>query len=141
VIIFPLVLIGLVGCQTYYIPIESFKEQFKGIDSTKLQTVQTQGPAGYYGEYLANPIENIYCIDKDDNPVTLQNSPTIEIRFTDKNNKKTIFYLDRMYLQDTLIIGDRSRFVGARKEISINDVKLIEVQDGKKNFQYVNRVE
>jgi hypothetical protein len=69
----------------------------------------------------------------------LKNSPSIEIRFTENDNKRTIYYFDRVQVQDTLIIGDRSRFLGLRKGISINNVKLIEVQDGHKNFKYVDK--
>ena len=78
-------------------------------------------------------------MDKKNNPFELKNSPSIEIRFTNNNNKRTIYYFDRVFLQDTLIIGDMSRFIRYRKGISINDVKLIEIQDGHKNFKYVEK--
>lgn len=133
------IVLGLGSCKTYYIPIDSFKAQFNGIDSTKLRLVHTRGPAGDVVDYLANPIDYIKCIDKDNNPFELKNSPSIEIRFTENNNKRTIYYFDRVHLQDTLIIGDQSRFLGLRKGISINNVKLIEVQDGHKNFKYVDK--
>lgn len=134
-----LIFLGLISCKTYYIPVESFKEQFNGIDSTKLKIVNTRGPAGDIAQYPANPIEYIKCVDKDNNPFELKNSPSIEIRFTEQNNKRTVYYFDRVFLQDTLIIGDISRFIHYRKEISINNVKLIEVQDGHKNFKYVEK--
>jgi len=125
------------ACKTYLIPVQSFKEQFNGIDSAKLRLVKTRGPAGDVVEYLANPVDYIKCVDKSDMPYELKISPSIEIRFTEKNNKRTIFYFDRVFMQDTLIIGEMSRFVRFRKGISINNVKLIEVQDGHKNFKYV----
>jgi hypothetical protein len=134
-----LIFLGFISCKTYYIPIESFKEQFNGIDSTKLRIVNTRGPAGDIAQYPANPIEYIKCVDKDNNPFELKNSPSIEIRFTEQNNKRTVYYFDRVFLQDTLIIGDMSRFIHYRKGISINNVKLIEVQDGHKNFKYVEK--
>ena len=134
-----LIVFGFISCKTYYIPIDSFKDQFKGIDTTKLILVHTRGPMGGVTEYMANPIEYIKCVDKNNIPFQLKNSPSIEIRFTENNNKRTIYYFDRVYLQDTLIIGDRSRFIGLKKGISINNIKLIEVQDGHKNFKYVNK--
>ena len=129
---------GFAGCKTYYITVDSFKAQFNGIDSTRLRLVHTRGLAGDIVDYLANPIDYIKCVDKDNKPFELRNSPSIEIRFTENNNKRTIYFFDRVYLQDTLIIGDRSRFIGLRKGISINNVKLIEIQDGHKNFKYVD---
>ena len=130
--------VGFISCQTYYIPIDSFKSQFKGIDSNNRRLVKTRGPAGDIAQYYANPIDYIKCIDKNNNPHELKNSPSIEIRFTEYNNKKTVFYFDEVYLQDTLIVGERSRFISLKKTIPINNVKLIEVQDGKKNFKYVD---
>lgn len=134
-----LIIFGFISCTTYYIPIESFKEQFNGIDSANLRIVNTRGPAGDIVQYPANPIEYIKCVDKANNPFELKNSPSIEIRFTEQNNKRTVYYFDRVFLQDTLIIGDMSRFIHYRKGISINNVKLIEVQDGHKNFKYVEK--
>ena len=78
-------------------------------------------------------------MDKKNNPFELKNSPSIEIRFTLNNNKKTILYFDYVYLQDSMIIGDMSRFFYIRKSIPLNDVKKIEVQDGHKNFKYIDK--
>lgn len=136
---FAMALFGLLSCKTYYIPVESFKEQFSGIDSTKLREVYTQDPYGYIEKYLTAPIDFIKCVDKNNNPYELKNSPSIEIRFTNNNNRRTIFYFDRVFLQDTLIIGDISRFLPLKKTISMNSVKLIEVQDGHKKFKYVDK--
>jgi len=136
---FFLLVFAFYGCKTYYIPIDSFKAQFSGIDSSKLRTVYTRGPAGDIAEYLANPIDYIKCVDKNNIPFELKNSPSIEVRFTEKNNKRTIFYFDRIYLQDTLIFGHQSRFIGLNKSISINNLWMIEVQDGHKNFKYVKK--
>jgi hypothetical protein len=132
-----LLLFGLSGCKTYFIPVDSFKKQFEGIDSTNLRLVNTRGPVGDVVQYLANPIDYIQCEDKAGIPYSLKNGPSIEVRFTQLNGKRTIFYFDRIFLQDTLVIGERSRFLGLQKGIPINTVKLIEVQDGQKNYHYV----
>jgi uncharacterized protein (UPF0333 family) len=131
--------LGFISCKTYYVPIDSFKAQFDGIDSTKLILVQTRGPAGDIVEYLANPLLYINCVDKNNNQYELKNSPSIEIRFTENNNKRTVFYFDRVYLHDTLICGVKSRFIGLKDCISFHDLELIEVQDGRKNFKYVDK--
>ena len=136
---FIFIVTGIISCTTYYIPVESFKSQFNGIDSSKLRIVNTRGPYGEIDQYLANPNDYIKCMDKDNKPYELKNGPSIEIRFTQNNNKRTIYYFDRVFLKDTLIIGDMSRIIRYRKGISINTVKLIEVQDGHKNFKYVDR--
>lgn len=125
------------SCKTYYIPTESFKQQFCQIDSDALVPVRTRGPAGDIAEYMANPIRDIHCVDKKNNSVILKNSPSIEIRFTEHNDKKTILYFDMVYVEDSVIYGDGSRFIFYEKSIPIENVKKIEVQDGRKKFKYV----
>jgi len=129
----------LFSCKTYYIPVETFREQFSEIDSTQLRMVRTKGPAGDIAEYPANPIDQIKCVDKDGNETELQNSPSIETRITTTNGKRTIFYFDRIYVQNDTLIGFRSRFIGLPKTIPLNEITKIEVQDGHKNFHYVEK--
>ena len=50
-------------------------------------------------------------MDKNNNPIEFKNSSSIEIRFIEKNNKRTMFYFDRIYVQDSVIIGDGSIFI------------------------------
>jgi hypothetical protein len=135
-------LFSLLGCTTYYIPIESFKHQFNGVDSTKLRIVEINIPVYINGitsnSYPANPIDTIDCVDENNKPIKLLNSPSIEIRFTDINDDRTIFYFDTIYLDDSLIVGAESRLIPTvRDAIPLNNVKLIEVQDGKKDFHYI----
>lgn len=125
------------SCKTYYISVKSFKEQLSDIDSTMLRMVRTKGPAGDIAEYPANPIDKIKCIDKGGNETELQNSPSIEARITTNDGKRIIFYFDRIYFQNDSLIGFRSRFIGLPKTIPLNEITKIEVQDGHKNFNYV----
>lgn len=127
------------SCKTYYIPIQTFNEQFRDIDSVTLKTVNTKGPMGDIVTYKTYPIDYIKCVDKENKPFELKNSPSIEVRITDKNNKKTYLYFDQMYVQDSILKGDGSRFIYFKKEIPIKDIKLIEVQDGHKKFEYVDK--
>jgi len=138
-----LLFLALFGCTTYYIPIESFKNQFNGIDSTKLRMVEINVPV-YINGVTSNtyPIDTIDCVDENNKSFKLANGPSIEIRFTDKNDDRTIFYFDTIYLQDSLIVGAKSRLVPTiRDAIPLIDVKLIEVQDGKKDFHYIKNDE
>lgn len=142
-ILFSTVIIGLVifitSCKTYYIPVDSFKQQFAGMDTSKFREVTTRGPMGDKIKYKTFPIDFIKCVDKKGNPVELQNSPSLEIRFTDTNNKKTIFYFDLISVGKTYVSGVQSRFITSiKKTIPLNTIKTIEIQNGKKKFSYVN---
>jgi len=142
-ILFSVIIIGLIffmsSCKTYYIPLDSFKQQFAGMDTSKLKEVTTRGPMGDKVKYKTFPIDFIKCVDKNGNPIELQNSPSLEIRFTDTNNKKTIFYFDLISVDETYVRGVQSRFITSiKKTIPLNTIKTIEIQDGKKKFSYVN---
>lgn len=129
------------SCTTYLIPLDSFKHQLAGIDSTDLKQVTLQDPYGIQYFYLANPIEKIQCLDKKGNPSVLPNGPSIEIRFTHgEKNRKTVFYFDRIFVSDSSVVGVQSRFISAiRKTIPLESITRIEVQDGKKKFKYVGQ--
>lgn len=135
--VYLITMILIASCKTYYIPVDSFNEQMKDIDAVELKTVNTKGPMGDVASYKTYPIEYIQCVDKNDNPIVLKNSPSIEIRFTKNDNKSTTFYFDQIYIKDSTVFGDGSRFINYAKSIPIKDIKLIEVQDGRKKFKYV----
>jgi len=126
------------SCKTYYISIESFKQQFQGLDSSNLKEITTQGPLGGQTKYKTTPIDSIFCVDKNGQPVVLTNSPSIEIRFTDNHQKKSIFYFDRITVDSTSVTGVQSRIISSiRKTIPLNTIQKIEVQNGKKKYRYV----
>lgn len=132
----------LTSCITYYIPLDSFKQQFAGIDSTKFMDVTVKGPSLFIRyHYKANPITTIKCVDKENKPAQLTNSPSIEVRITyGYKKKRAIFYFDRIYVSNKEVIGVQSRFVDAiRKTIPLDSITKIEVQDGQKKFSYINK--
>lgn len=137
--LFSICILGLIlmaSCKTYLIPVESFKMQFAGLDSSKFKQLNVTGPIGESYNYLANPLKTIKCFDKKGNPYELINSPSIEIRFTyGERNKRTVFYFDRIYVNDSSVIGVQSRFISSiRKTIPLRSITKIEIQDGKKSF-------
>jgi hypothetical protein len=132
-------LLALTSCSTYTIPVDNFKKQFAGMDSSKMVIVNTQGPLGSIVQYQTLPIRYIECIDKKGRPFQLTNSPSIEIRFTDVHNKKTIFYFDLITVTDSTVVGRQSRMIKSiHKTLSLTSIKKIEVQDGRKNYHYTN---
>ena len=109
------------------------------MDTSKFIEVTTRGPIGDKVKYKTFQIELIKCVDNKGNPIVLQKSPSLEIRFTDSSNKKTIFYFDLISVDETYVKGVQSRFITSiKKTIPLNTIKTIEIQDGKKNFRYVN---
>jgi hypothetical protein len=136
-------LLILNSCASYLIPMDSLKRQFAGIDSTKLVEVKVVGPYGERYNYFANPIKTIWCVDSNGTSFKLTNSPSIEARITyvsENKSKRAIFYFDRLNIIDNYLVGVQSRFISAiRKSIPLNDIVKIEIQDGKKNFHYIQK--
>jgi hypothetical protein len=54
------------------------------------------------------------------------------------NGKKSIFYFDRVFVNDSMLIGAKSRFIKSiMQSIRLSEISKTEVQDGEKNFRYV----
>jgi len=136
-------LLILNSCASYLIPMDSLKRQFAGIDSTKLVEVKVVGPYGERYNYFANPIKIIWCVDSNGTSFKLTNSPSIEVRITyvsESKSKRAIFYFDRLNINDNYLVGVQSRFISAiRKSIPLDDIVKIEIQDGRKNFHYIQK--
>lgn len=130
--------LALYSCQTYQLTTSSLHQQYAGIDSTQLETVEVLGPFNERYSYLAHPNKNIQLTDKEGNMSTLPVTPSIEMRVTHSGGKKSYFYLDRIFVTDSVFIGAKSRFAPrVTQSIPLNNINKIEVQDGKKKFKYV----
>ena len=123
------------ACKTYYIPVESFKQQFNGLDTTKRVTMKT--PYGNRVSYNTYPIDVVKCIDKTGSQMVLKSAPSLEIRFTDNQNKRKTFYFDLIYIDGDKVTGVESRFMPwIKATVLLSNIKTIEIQDDKKGFSY-----
>ena len=134
--------IGLIlffsSCNTYIIPVDTFKEQLSKMNESNMREVTAQGPMGDRVKYMTYDIDNLSAIDKNGNAITIPNSPAIEIRFTDSADKRTVFYFDLMRFDGTNITGRQSRFMNNFvKSIPVSSIRKIEIQNSKKSFRYV----
>ncbi len=138
-IIFPVLFFA--SCSNYYIPLESFKTQLAGIDSSKMKDVAVKGPGFTTLHYKANPIAVIYCIDQHNKPFQMVNSPSVEAKITyGYKHERAVFYFDKIYLSHNLMVGGQSRFLETlNKSILLDSITKIEVQDKHKKFDYVNK--
>ena len=125
----------LSSCTTYQIPVDSFKEQFQDRDPAKLNRVVTKTSFGEF-EYLANTMDTIYCLDKNNNVKKLKKKPSLEMKIILKDGKKSYFYADQVIIRDGIVCGERSMFLNLSKCISIDEIEKIEIQDGHKYFNY-----
>lgn len=129
----------LISCKTYTISPDSLKSQLTRADNNEKE-VKVNNPL-LFGElkYLANDIETLDVIDKKGNQLSIPNSPRLEMRITHKNGEKYVVYFDTAILENDTLKASRSRFMpNLRRSILFDSIVKIEIQDGRKNFNYKN---
>lgn len=141
-------LIGMIflvnSCKTYTVPVENFKSQMIENNSGQLRTVEINHPTFYSKSssnrnlnYQANTIKSIEVFDKKGNKVKLENSPKLEMRITKKDGKKNILLFDTVIVENDTLKGARSRLIeNLTREIALNDIEKIEIQDSGKVYKY-----
>ena len=141
-VLFRLVFVFMVGlmfsCKTYTIPVDSFREQMISAASDGVKEVEINNPLFFNNiQYVSNNIKQILVLDKNGIEAVLENSPSIEMRVTHNNGKRYHFYFDTVILENNVLKGGRSRFVQRlTREIPMDSIVKIEVQDGGKKFNY-----
>ena len=126
------------SCKTYTISVDSFREQMINAKKEDMKEVKIINPLSYTNiKYASNNIERIKALDKSGKDVYLDNSPSIELRITRRDNKKYFLYFDTVILENDTLKGGESRFIqGLTNQIPMDDIFKIEIQDGKKDFKY-----
>lgn len=128
----------LFSCKTYTIPIESFREQMTESGNEKMRDVEINNPTSYSNlKYQANSVKSIVVVDKNGNNVEIENSPKLEMRITRKNGKRYILLFDTVIVENDTLRGARSRILqNLRREIPLDDIEKIEIQDSGKVYKY-----
>lgn len=131
---------ALVSCTTYTIPVESFNSQMVDAAEENMRSAEINNPLTYGSlTYPANNIDRLIVINEDGKRTYLTNSPSIEMRVTHVNGKRYKFYFDTVYLENDTLKAERSRFIaGLSRQIPLDSIVKIEVQDGGKKFNYQN---
>jgi len=125
------ILLLIVSCHTYSIPIDSFRSQMakenteimnNGIISNPL----TNGNTIYSSDHIVT----LKVIDKNGNELTFGRMSMLELKITHRNGKKYRFYSETMFLQNDTLKGGRYRFMGGRiKQIPLDSIAKIIVKD------------
>ena len=128
----------LFSCKTYTIPVESFREQMTKSGNEKMRDVEINNPTSYSNlKYQANSVKSIVVVDKNGNNVEIENSPKLEMRITRKNGKRYILLFDTVIVENDTLRGARSRILqNLRREIPLDDIEKIEIQDSGKVYKY-----
>lgn len=134
-----ILIVTLISCKTYTIPVDSFRKQFSPSVAPSSRPVTTVSPWGTHYTYHTLNIDSIQVIDKKGKVSWLKQSPSLEMRITHSGGKRTVFYFDLTRFNGDTLEGSVSRLVPAwKKKISISTVTKIEIQNGGKNYHYKN---
>lgn len=129
------------SCKTYTISTESFKEQFKDVNSkTLVEKKVSIISSNFIENFYCNDLKTIIVEDKNGKKAELVNRPSIEMRVTTDDNKRRIMYFDTSYIENDTLYGSRSRLLSLVNyvKIPLKRIIKIEVQDGGKRYKYVN---
>jgi hypothetical protein len=129
-----------VACKTYTVEPGLFKQQFAASGSTMQETtINNPLLRRQTITYKANNLKGITVTDKHGDTIYLENSPSIEMRVTQKNGKRKIMYFDTVELRNDTLYGGASRFLGGIvRKIPFDSITKIEIQDGGKKYHYQN---
>ena len=124
----------LSSCSTFTITKESLVQQLnENQNVTKTSNVLSLGT-----EYYSNNLQKIKCIDKNGKEVNLYTAKNMNFILTKTSTGKTVnLYFDTVYFKNDTLFGLKSRILGGKRNIPINDVSKIVIQTETKKFDNV----
>ena len=119
----------LSSCETYHLSTQSLLTQFADTKKeTKLNFIFAY-PLIFPGVVTGNNLREIRCLDKNEQKVNINITNHTGVRITKKDGKRKTFYFDTLLVQDSVINGSESHFLGLTiKPIKLNDIEKIELQ-------------
>lgn len=129
-----LMIFNLSGCATFTISKESLVEQLKERQSIS----ETSNILSLGTKYYSNNLQKIKCSDKNDEEVYLYAGKNMNFIITNALTGKAVnLYFDTVYFKDDTLSGLKSRILGGKRSISINDISKIVIQTETKKFDNV----
>ena len=134
IIIITISVLILSSCSTFTITKESLIQQLnENQNVSKTSNVLSLG-----NEYYSNNLQKIKCTDKDGKEVYLYTAKNMNFIITKTSTGKTVnLYFDTVYFKNDTLFGLKSRILGGKRKIPINDVSKIVIQTETKRFDNV----
>jgi len=124
----------LSSCSTFTITKESLVEQLN-----KNQNISETSNALSLGtKYYSNNLQKIKCTDKNGKEVYLYTAKNMNFIITKSSTGKNVnLYFDTVYFKNDTLFGLKSRILGGKMNVPINDVSKIVIQTETKRFDNV----
>ncbi len=125
----------LCSCATYHLAPGDLVNQIRAAHQNELNVTHSS-PMIPSQRYNGNGVKELICYDKHEKKTSLRITPAIEMRITDTNGHRHIFYFDTVNLEDSVLVGMNSRILSTKRRLSIANMRKVEVQNGGKAYQY-----
>jgi hypothetical protein len=120
-----LITLILSSCSTYTITKENLVLQLNENQNVS----KTSNALSLGTDYYSNNLKKIKCTDKDGKEVYLHTSKNMNFLITNSSTGKTVnLYFDTVYLKNDTLFGLKSRILGGKRNIPINDVSKIVIK-------------
>lgn len=113
------------GCSSYSITNTSFVNQINQNSTlTKTQNIPSLGT-----NYYSNNLSKIQCLDKNGQEIIINPDKNTNFKFTNKKTgKSTTLYYDTVYISGDSIFGLKSRILGGKRSMAMDDIDKIYVK-------------
>jgi len=122
------------SCATFTLSKESLVEQLK--DNQKV--AKTSNALSLGTEYYSNQLQKIKCTAKNGKEVYLYTAKNMNCIITKTSTGKTVnLYFDTVYIKNDTLFGLKSRIVGGKRNVPLNDISKIVIQTETTKFDNV----
>lgn len=120
-----LLLLIICSCASYTISKDGLVEQLKNNQNiTRTHNVASIGTG-----YDSNNLSGIKCYDKNGKEITITPDKNTTLAITNGvTGKVVVLYFDTVYLSNDSIVGLKSRIMGGKRSIAVDEISAIKVK-------------
>lgn len=124
-----LITVIICSCTTYHLTTGSLLQQFADVHPETKTNLIIAFPLIFPGSVTGNSLSSIKVLDQNNKEHTIPVTNHTGVRITKKDGTRKTFYFDTLLIQDSVINGKISHFVGLDiKPIKLDDIEKIELQ-------------
>ena len=115
----------ITSCASYTVSKQSLIEQLQENHNIE----QTRNVASIGTAYNSNSLSKIKCFDENGKEVIINANKNTTFAISNLSTGKTVtLYFDTVYLLNDSIVGLKSRILGGKRSIALNDISNIQVK-------------
>jgi hypothetical protein len=117
------IVVLLSGCASFSISKESFVSQLKENQDIKREHNVSSVGTGYN----SNSLEKIKCLDKSGKEVWLYGGKNVNFKISKTSGESVSMYFDTVFFQNDTVFGLKSRILGGKRMIPVNDIATVAI--------------